>query len=522
MNRIKRALLLLLCGNMAFAQSPKEKGLESITERSVQGHLEFLASDWMEGREMGRRGEFMAGDWLISQFKINGLEPAGEVVNGERQYYQTVHLTESWVGQEQALSIHTASGDDYALTYKTDFDVRPAEVSATFNKSALQFVGYGLDHAKEGYNNYAGINKNIDVALCFYGYPGRGVAESAGAKRFGKLSDRSLYRKKEALAIENGIRLLVEIVPNEVFYAANADNYPLRFEEKGYEGDKRRESFYDSKVVISGGAADKSVTVVRISERMGKLLLPEMDFENFHALHANMEASKPFALKKASVSAATQMDSRIIKTRNVLAMIPGKKADQYMVVGAHYDHLGMHDGYIWNGADDNGTGVTAVMSIAKAFMTAGEQPEYTVIFAGWCAEEKGLMGSESFVRRAQKQNMDIRLYQNFDMLGRNDDDNCSFMYTKSAPQLEQTALKNNEKFGIGAKLHFSPQERPVGGSDNSSFAKRDIPIFWMFTWGHDDYHQTSDQVDKIEWSKLTRLIRLSYLNMYDFSRSSEF
>ena len=118
-------------------------------------------------------------------------------------------------------------------------------------------------------------------------------------------------------------------------------------------------------------------------------------------------------IKNKKLHVKTCLEAKTIKCRNVLGMIEGKNPDEIIVVGGHYDHLGIHDGFIWNGADDNASGTVGVMTIAKAFMASGVQPEKTIIFAAWTGEEKGLYGSKYFVSKAEKEHGKVILKLKF-------------------------------------------------------------------------------------------------------------
>ena len=218
-----------------------------------------------------------------------------------------------------------------------------------------------------------------------------------------------------------------------------------------------------------------------------------------------------------------------LSLRNVLAKIDGKTTDEYVIVGAHYDHLGMdpllEGDQIYNGADDNASGVSAVLQIARAFLETGEQPERTVIFAFWDGEEKGLLGSEYFMETCPFTGQ-IKGYLNFDMIGRNNDENnpehVVYFYTEAHPAFGDWLKNDIVTYNLKLKPNYRPWDRPVGGSDNSSFAKRDIPIIWYHTDGHPDYHQPSDEVQRINWEKLVDITKASFLNMWNLANEKEY
>ncbi len=199
------------------------------------------------------------------------------------------------------------------------------------------------------------------------------------------------------------------------------------------------------------------------------------------------------------------------------------------MIGAHYDHLGVDpllDGdKIYNGADDNASGVSAVLQIARAFVESGVQPERTVIFCLWDGEEKGLLGSEYFMQTFSEPSK-IKGYLNFDMIGRNNNEanpeHVVYFYTQAHPAFEQWLRNDIEERGLRLKPNYRPWDNPVGGSDNGSFAKRGVPIIWYHTDGHPDYHQPSDHADKINYQKNVDITRAAFLNLWNLANEKEY
>ncbi len=213
--------------------------------------------------------------------------------------------------------------------------------------------------------------------------------------------------------------------------------------------------------------------------------------------------------------------------RNVLAMIPGKNTKEYVIVGAHFDHLGIDpalDGdQIYNGADDNASGVSAVLQIARAFLASGQQPERNVIFAFWDGEEKGLLGSKYFVQTCPFVSQ-VKGYLNFDMIGRNNKPeqpkHVVYFYTAAHPSFGDWLKKDIKKYGLQLEPDYRAWDNPVGGSDNGTFAKAGIPIIWYHTDGHPDYHQPSDHADRLNWDKIVEITKASFLNMWKMANEA--
>lgn len=201
---------------------------------------------------------------------------------------------------------------------------------------------------------------------------------------------------------------------------------------------------------------------------------------------------------------------------NILAVIPGK-INEYVIVGAHYDHVGFQtvvDGdSCYNGADDNASGVSAVLQIARAVKKMRKTPERGIIFAFWDGEEKGLLGSRHFVENCPFLSH-VSVYMNFDMIGRGPVDNpkhLTYFYTASCPAFGEWLKEDMSVRGFSFVPDYRAWDNPTGGSDNAYFAKNGIPIVWYHTEGHPDYHRPSDTADKIDYEKLTDITRAAFL-----------
>ena len=209
--------------------------------------------------------------------------------------------------------------------------------------------------------------------------------------------------------------------------------------------------------------------------------------------------------------------------KRLVGVIPGKDSSEVIVIGGHYDHLGKHDGWVWNGADDNGSGTVGVMTIAKACMATGEKPEKTIVFAAWTGEEKGLLGSKYYADHPYNEAKTI-LNLNYDMISRDNKDDtlgvkCSMVYTKKYAVLKDLTVKNNEDYSLGLDVNFRPAAKPRGGSDHSSFSNKDIPVFYFMAGFPPEYHQPGDHLNLINWDKMVNIIKVGYLNIWDLANT---
>ena len=277
------------------------------------------------------------------------------------------------------------------------------------------------------------------------------------------------------------------------------------------------------------GSRVTSEYIVSLLQWMGVSPLADSYFQPFDAYRKERQKKGRLEVHPDSIAKLKQEVHQKLTMRNVLGMIPGKNTKEYVIVGAHFDHLGIDpalDGdQIYNGADDNASGVSAVLQIARAFLASGQQPERNVIVAFWDGEEKGLLGSKYFVQTCPFLSQ-IKGYLNFDMIGRNNKPQqpkqVVYFYTAAHPVFGDWLKEDIRKYSLQLEPDYRAWENPIGGSDNGSFAKVGIPIIWYHTDGHPDYHQPSDHADRLNWDKIVEITKASFLNMWKMANEKSF
>ena len=277
------------------------------------------------------------------------------------------------------------------------------------------------------------------------------------------------------------------------------------------------------------GSRVTSEYIVSLLQWMGVSPLADSYFQPFDAYRKERQKKGRLEVHPDSIAKLKQEVHQKLTMRNVLGMIPGKNTKEYVIVGAHFDHLGIDpvlDGdQIYNGADDNASGVSAVLQIARAFLASGQQPERNVIVAFWDGEEKGLLGSKYFVQTCPFLSQ-IKGYLNFDMIGRNNKPQqpkqVVYFYTAVHPVFGDWLKEDIRKYSLQLEPDYRAWENPIGGSDNGSFAKVGIPIIWYHTDGHPDYQQPSDHADRLNWDKIVEITKASFLNMWKMANEREF
>ncbi len=549
---MKKAALILFTLSIvhliapAYAQDARQKGLDAITMQAVQGQLEFLASDWTEGRATGTEGAYMAADYIASLFKVYGLQPAGDMVSerptreermagkrpsSHRSFYQNFNLIETRPGKNHELSLTetTPGGGSRTMnfTYQTDFNVQASGVSTEINMPIV-FVGYGLSDKENGYDDFKDVDVKDKIILRLSGYPGHKDPDSKAYEKFSKEWGRGRYtlmRAKNNSASELGAAAVIEVDPGSDITENWASNLPFRVNSGNYEGIEPRASYYETRMSLPGNELSSGSVRISVSQRLMNELVKGsgIDLEAFQ--EKVKESMKPdsrvLAGKKLRIK--TSVDSKLIRARNVVGVLPGKDTTEIIVIGAHYDHLGIHDGWIWNGADDNASGTVGVMSIAKACMATGEKPEKTIVFCAWTGEEKGLLGSRYFADHPYDDAKMI-LNLNYDMISRDNTNDslgnmASMNYTKAYSVLKELTTKNIEDYDLDLDVEFRPAERPRGGSDHSSFSAKDVPIMYFMAGFPPEYHQPDDHIKLVNWKKMVNIIKVGFLDIWDLANT---
>jgi len=548
MKKVAHLILILCLGQFSFpaqSQDAKQKGLDAITQQAVKGQLEFLASDWTEGRATGTPGAYMAADYIASLFKVYGLQPAGDMkferptraerMAGKRPasyrtYYQNFNLIESRASNDHELSLtETTSEGSRTLNfaYQTDFSVQASGVSSEM-ELPIVFVGYGLTDKENGYDDFKDVDVKNKIILRLSGYPGHKDNSSKAYDTFSSDWGRgrwTLMRAKNERASELGVAAVIEVDPGSDIGAEWAANLPFRVNSGNYEGVKPRASYYETSMSLPGNELSSSTVNIRVSNRVMNELVQGtgVDLDAFQEKVKSSLKPDSEALPGKKLRLKANVDSKLIRARNVLGVLPGKDTTEIIVVGGHYDHLGIHDGWIWNGADDNGSGTVGVMSIARACMATGEKPEKTIVFCAWTGEEKGLLGSRYFADHPYDDAKMI-LNLNYDMISRDNDNDslgnmCSMNYTKAYSVLQELTNKNIEEYALDLDVAFRPAKKPRGGSDHSSFSAKDVPIMYFMAGFPPEYHQPDDHLKLINWKKITNIIKIGYLNIWDLANT---
>lgn len=503
--------------------SPGRKGFNAINRNVIQAQLGFLASDWMEGRRSGEKGELMSSDYIASMLMLYGVRPWGDLFNAtaatdnsteNRSYFQNFSLIKTTPGPEQTLELKFTSDGfmrSASYTHNVDFFLRPSESGEV--EAPVIFAGYGFVNGKIGFNNIEGLDIKDKFVLIISGVPA--FAEI----KLSRSEINSSMREFGNMVRKEGAAGLIYINPNEAITAARlpemapAENSPRPYQV--YSG-----------YTLPGNESAGNIPVVTITMKVANEILSGTG-NSIEEYRKNANTNQPYSFKKIedkTLIITTSVKKENIPVRNILGIIEGNNKDEYMVLGAHYDHMGMNNGYLWNGADDNGSGTVGVMTLAKAIMETGKKPEKNIVIALWTAEEQGLLGSEYFVRNLTVPAKQVRLNVNFDMISRyisEDQKNKVVMtYTSSEKSFREMTAANLKKYGIDLNVEYVPSDDPPGGSDHRSFVAAGIPVM-RFKPGHrEEYHTPDDEISTVDWDIMEKIIKISFANIWQLADTS--
>jgi len=472
----------------------------------LRKEIEWLADEKREGRMTGSPGAQATAAWLAAYFRANGLKSFAENFALPFEF----NAGERVLAEKTRLEISAEAKP--AATAKLDADFRPLSFSENGEaNSEVVFAGYGLVVPGEGvarYDSYAGLDVKDKIVLIF-----RYVPEGVDQSRRAQLNRYSGLRYKTMLARERGARgVLVVTGPNSPnagqLLALNNDNTNA-----------------GSGIVAASINRQIADTLLAPSGKSLKELQTALDQENPHA-------EGGFVLPKVKVKLACGIEHLKKTDEDVVAYLPpGAGSDEYILVGAHYDHLGRggtssleragEENKIHPGADDNASGTGWMMELAAAL--AKERTEHLekfrrgVIFAAWSGEEIGIIGSAAFCEHPPVPLEKIAAYVNADMVGRLRDNKLTLQGVGSSHAWRKMIEKRNVTAGFSLSL----QDDPYLPTDVTSFYTKNVPVLNFFTGAHDDYHRPTDTAEKINYEGLERVAKFSEQIVLDLAQTPE-
>jgi hypothetical protein len=532
MNRITIVIILTVLFSAMQAQTGDDaarRGMAAITENVLKAQVSFLASDWMEGRETGEKGEYISADYIASMLQLFGAAPGGDYasgpagaggrgVNRERTYFQNFQLVKNTPGEIQTLSLSSSEGAAIRtahFTYNVDYTFR--NVASGFEIDApVVFVGYGIKSDKYKLNDFAKKDVRGKIVLRLAGVPAS-LRTLAGAEAATIAADR------DNVARELGAIAILEVSPTAIVLASGIE--PKDFLNMSPSEGRPRTGRPSASLSIPQPGLPAQLPRITVSLRLANEILKGAAFtiSDFIAAEGSKQLLQYQEVVGRRIKLVSTVNTSLLNVRNVIGVIEGVKRDEVIVVGAHYDHMGIGNGYIWNGADDNASGTVGVLTLAKAVTATGVKPEKTIVFALWTAEEKGLLGSRYWVDNPTLPLGNVKMHINFDMISRYIADETpnavTMTYTSSHNLFRQITEKNLTKYGIVLEPDYVASDNPPGGSDHRSFVAKNIPIM-RFKPGHrEEYHTVADETSTLDWDIMEKVIKITFANLWDLSNT---
>ena len=475
---------------------------ESLKKTSIRQHIEFLADDALEGRMTGSEGAKRAAAHIATQFEELGLTPVGD----ETSYFQEFEFTAGRriIAEENSFHItRQIHGTDQAMEFSVEQDFQPLSFSRNgVVEGEVVFVGYGLTvpgELGEGYDAYAGLDVKDKIVVAL-----RYVPEAVEPERRQQLNRYAGLRYKAMQAREHEAKaFLVVAGPN----SPNAGKLiPLDFDS----------SLADSGIVAASISDTVANALLAPSGKNLKDVQSGLDVENPHFLGQ-------FPLPDVTVNIVVSVEKVQKTDKNVVALLPPAHLTddtEYVVVGAHYDHIGYgeigslagkdEEGQIHNGADDNASGTAVVLELAATLsevsQTHPEKFNRGVIFALWSGEELGLIGSTHFVNDPVAPLDKVVAYVNFDMVGRLRDNKLILQGVGSSSVWTKLIEKRNVPIGFNLTL----QTDPYLPTDVTAFYPKEVPVLSFFTGGHEDYNRPTDDIETLNYEGLERISQFAH------------
>ena len=518
----------LLTASIALAQPAPQPAEPTFSPDRFRSHVEFLASDLMEGRNPGTRGYDLAALYVAEQFRGLGLTPAGE--NGG--WYQTVRLQERRFGEAGAsLTITGAGGVAQRFANADNVLIAPSAVEAsTVFGAPVVFVGFGMDDPAHGFNDYRGLDVRGKIVVALSGSP-KGTPTEIGAH---------LNNEKAKNAARRGAIGFITI--------------DTEVSEKAFVWAKRTQNAAQPRYtwIKADGAPYLSAPGVRASASLNRPAAEALFAGARRSLaeiraEADKSGGKPkgFALT-TRVGFDIASTQRTLGSPNVAAMLPGSDPvlkDEVVLIMGHLDHFGVRPDrigdQIYNGALDNASGISAVIETARAFVDSGQRPKRSVLFLAVTAEERGLLGSEYFAEYPTVPLSRLAGVVNIDMPILTYDFGDIIAYGSESSSLGAIVRRAAARIGVTLAADPQPEQGIFTRSDHYSLVKKGVPSIFLKTGPGDAqggqggaaadrdfrvnrYHEpTDDLAQSIDWVVGAKFTRVNWLIAREIADSPE-
>ncbi|MCY7344845.1 MAG: M20/M25/M40 family metallo-hydrolase [Pyrinomonadaceae bacterium] len=511
----KQFLSILLLLSLVFSIAAQKPASEP-SDKNLRSHVEYLASDKFEGRRTGETGATYAAGYIANTFANYKLKTGfNSLVNGKpnANYLQTFPLVTGvlMANEGNSFSLDVTKADGQKLTFKEELAFKPVGFSpnGVVGSSEIVFAGYGIVSDELKYDDYKNLDARNKIVVAFDG----GAENDSPHSAFGRYD---AHTKAKIAKDKGAVGLLL-----------------ISLAEK-LEDDSLAKLKYDPTL------GEAAIPTLIISRKSGADILA-MDEAGLKQIETTLAMVKnPNVKVNLAVNSKAVVDFKVNLTKtkadayNVVGILEGTDAtlkNEAIVIGAHYDHLGrggqgslaVNSKEIHHGADDNASGVSAMLELARRF-SKEKKNKRTLIFIAFGGEEEGLLGSQFYVNNPAFPLAKTVAMINMDMVGRLKDDKLTIGGIGTAGGWKNLIDAKNLSDGVGLAVtklnNFPPQsvnsssfnrfnlslsEDGFGPSDHTSFYAKQIPVLFFFTGTHNDYHKPSDTADKINYQGLLKV-----------------
>ncbi|MSR59356.1 MAG: M20/M25/M40 family metallo-hydrolase [Planctomycetaceae bacterium] len=520
------------------------------SQQRLLDDIKYLSSDELEGRGVGLKGLDLAADYIRDQFAKAGLKL--DAANGG-PYQPFTMPTGAVLGPINTLEIVGPAAKKIEPKINDDFTPQSYGGAGAFS-GELAFCGYGIDAADQNYNDFAGIELKGKVAVIMRKVPGQGASGGKFAGKGRGISTHAELRTKinnafdkGAAAIlfvndphtgrqelENGRKQVAKLAEGaadaaielETADPADAEKYKASKEKlttelarykagKGHLGSEEPDTLM--KFGYAGSEVIRNLPIVHITRAVADQFLKPALGKSLTELEAAIDQEmKPHSalLPGWTAGGVLTIERTQAEVKNVIAVLEGTGplADETIVIGAHYDHVGKGGAGsllpgstdVHNGADDNASGTVSLLELARRLAVRKDKLPRRIVFIAFTGEESGLIGSARYTREPVFPLEKTIAMLNMDMVGRLKDEKLTVFGTGTAPVWE--GLLHALEKDSGLQMIFKPEG--FGPSDHSSFYAKQIPVLHFFTGTHSDYHRPSDDWDKINVPGAERIVEL--------------
>ena len=503
MKKLEILFLTSLLSTCLIAQESKLSGIaETITIAELRDHVFYLGGDELEGRQSGGPGFEKALQYVVTQLRQAGLSPFCKATDSILSYYQDIMIYKYSPSSGNRVTV-IKNANEHTFSFKDNFIIVYDGPNETKEFSGgLAFVGAGIKEPDCGFDDYKNINirGKWAVVLALGGDLPVEIEKKLPLEILKKYT--SSVREKQKIIIQNA----------KDAGAIGIINVPLNYELNTWKIIAGLNQDYFTLPGIGQIYRDSLLPVLRIDSSMVDYLFKG---EKYNPL-TNKEPYKNFIFRNSELRFQKEFNLSTIPTANVIALIEGSDPvlkSEFIILGAHLDHLGIRNGVIMNGADDNASGSAGVLEIAEALVKS--KPKRSVICVLYTGEELGLLGSYYFTENPPVLLKDIIANINIDMTGclNNDVKGLAPMGASGVTlKLKEIILKVGEKNqDISLDWAYADANPSViSRSDNYSFQLKKIPAVSFFTGFNSDYHKPSDDAEKIDYEILQKSCKLVY------------